>query len=138
MDGFSIVIPIEVTFRDTDAMGHANNAVYLTWFENGRIALWRSIAGDDRADYADVPFVLGRAEVDFRAPAFVGQKLRLGIRTSRIGNRSFDSEYRLERETDGGLVAEGRTVQVMFDYRRQESMPMPDDFRRRLAELDGL
>lgn len=138
MDGFRIVVPIEVTFRDTDAMGHANNAVYLTWFENGRIALWRAISGDDRADYGDVPFVLARAEVDYRAPTYVGQRLRLGIRTVRVGGRSFDSEYRLEDAASGAVVAEGRTVQVMFDYRARRSMAMPEDFRRRLGEIDEL
>lgn len=138
MEGFRIVIPIEVTFRDTDAMGHANNAVYLTWFENGRIALWRAIVGDDRADYGDVPFVLARAEIDYRAPTYVGQQLRLGIRTVRLGGRSFDSEYRIENAADGAPVAEGRTVQVMYDYRAKRSMPMPEDFRRRLTEIDGL
>lgn len=138
MDAFNIVAPVEVTFRDTDAMGHANNAVYLTWFENARIALWRAIARDPQADYGQVPFVLARAEIDFRSPCYVGQRLRVGIRTTRIGNRSFESVYRVEREADGGLAAEGTSVQVMYDYRARSSMPMAEDFRRRLIEIDGL
>jgi len=138
MDGFNIVVPIEVAFRDVDAMGHTNNAVYLTWFENGRVALWRAITRDEHSDYARVPFVLARAEIDFRAPTFVGERLRLGIRTTRIGGRSFESRYRIERDADGELVAEGTSVQVMYDYRERRSMAMPDDFRARLAEIDDL
>ena len=136
MDDFNVVVPIEVTFRDTDAMGHANNAVYLTWFENGRFGYWRAMLGQD-ADYGEVPFVLGRAEVDYRTPAYVGEQLRLGVRLSRIGARSFDLVYRLERTDDGGIVAEGKTIQVMYDYTTAASMPMPDDFRARLVEIDG-
>jgi len=136
MDGFHVVVPIEVTFRDTDAMGHANNAVYLTWFENGRIGYWRTMHGDG-ADYAAVPFVLARAEIDFRAPAHVGERLQLGVRLSRIGSRSFDFRYRLERVDDGALLAEGHTVQVMYDYRAARSVDMPTDFRHRLIAIDG-
>lgn len=136
MDGFNVVVPIEVTFRDTDAMGHANNAVYLSWFENGRFGYWRAMVGDD-ADYRQVPFVLGRAEVDFRAPAYGGERLRLGVRLSRIGNRSFDLVYRLENAADGRLLAEGATVQVMYDYETGSSMDMPAGFRARLIDIDG-
>ena len=136
MEGFNVVVPVEVTFRDTDAMGHANNAVYLTWFENGRIGYWRRMDGEG-ADYAAVPYVLARAEVDFRAPAHVGERLQLGVRLARIGGRSFDFRYRLERAKDGVLLAEGHTVQVMYDYRAARSIDMPADFRRRLIAIDG-
>ena len=66
MQGFKVVVLIEVTFRDTDAMRHANNAVYLTWFENGRIGYWRAMTEPhgEQADYAAVPFVLARAEIE--------------------------------------------------------------------------
>lgn len=135
MEGFNVVVPVEVTFRDTDAMGHANNAVYLTWFENARMAYWQRLAGPE-ADYREVPFVLGRAEVDYRAPSHAGQQLRLGARAARLGRRSFDLVYRLQRG-DRALVAEGRTVQVMYDYATASSMEMPSGFRERLLALDG-
>lgn len=131
-----MVIALEVTFRDTDAMGHANNAVYLTWLECGRIGYWRQMVGPG-ADYAKVPFVLGRAEIVFRAPAHVGERLRLGVRLSRLGNRSFDFVYRLEGEQDGRVLAEAVTTQVMYDYAERASTPMPDEFRRQLIEIDG-
>lgn len=137
MDGYAVVIPIEVTFRDTDAMGHANNAVYLTWFENGRIGYWRAMQRDTGADYAAVPFVLAHAMIDFRAPAHVGEKLSLGVRLSRLGGRSFDFVYRLVRDADATVLAEGHTVQVMYDYRAATSVPMPDVFRAQLIAIDG-
>ena len=136
MHGFNVVVPIDVSFRDIDAMGHANNACYLTWFENGRIGYWREMAGED-ADYTEVPFVLARAEIDFRSPAFVGDRLSLGVRAVRLGNRSFEFAYRLLRDRDDGLMAQGTSVQVMYDYSKRVSMPMPDDFRRRIEAIDG-
>ncbi|MBK6404207.1 MAG: thioesterase family protein [Holophagales bacterium] len=40
---FPCVVGVEVRFRDLDAMGHVNNAVYLTYFEQARLAFWRAI-----------------------------------------------------------------------------------------------
>lgn len=136
MEGFNVTVQVEVTFRDVDAMGHTNNAVYLTWFECGRIGLWKAMRGDD-ADYTEVPFVLARAEIDFLAPTFAGQRLTIGARVTRLGERSFDMTYRIERDADGAIVAEGRSVQVMYDYVARRSIPMSDEFREALVRCGG-
>jgi len=136
MQGFNVTVPVGVRFRDVDAMGHANNAVYLTWFECGRIGYWQAMRGDD-ADYVEVPFVLARTEIDFLAPTFTGQRLTVGVRVTRLGTRSFDMAYRIAREDDGTIVAEGSSVQVMYDYATRRSMPMSDEFRDTIVRIDG-
>jgi acyl-CoA thioester hydrolase len=136
MEGFNVTVPIGVTFRDVDAMGHTNNAVYLTWFECGRIGYWRAVRGPD-ANYADVPFVLARTEIDFVAATFAGEQLQVGARVVRLGTRSFDMAYRIVRVADQALVAQGVSVQVMYDYATRKSMPMGDEFRDALVRIDG-
>lgn len=137
VEGFRVRVPVEVRFRDTDGMRHVNNAVYLTYFEIARQRYWREMTEDPQADYSTVPFVLARAELDFRAPAHVGERLIVGVAVDRIGERSFDFAYRVEREDDGRLVAEGRTVQVMYNYRTGRSIPMPEELRRRITRFEG-
>ncbi|NKB87304.1 MAG: acyl-CoA thioesterase [Acidobacteria bacterium] len=136
MEDFSVTVPGEVTFRDVDAMGHANNAVYLTWFECGRIGYWKAIEGE-AANYADVPFVLARTEIDFVLPTYAGERLVVGTRVTRLGNRSFDMAYRIERRQDGALIASGTSVQVMYDYSARASMPMPEEFRATVIRIEG-
>lgn len=135
LDDFTVHLPIEVRFRDTDMLGHVNNAVYLTYFESGRMAYWQEFSG--RAHGGRVPFILARAEVDFRTEARAAERLTLGIRTSRLGSKSFDFEYLLVRDPDATEVATGRTVQVCFDYEAGRSMALPDDLRARLREFEG-
>lgn len=136
MDEFRVTVPVEVTFRDIDAMGHANNAVYLTWFECGRIGYWKAMQGDE-ADYADIPFILARTEIDFRQSAMSGETLHVGCRVTRMGNRSFDMAYRIERARDGRLMAEGTSVQVFYDYAARTSAPISDEFRAAVLRVDG-
>ena len=85
MEGFKVSVPVTPRFRDTDAMGHLNNAVYVTYFEVARMAYWRALTGT--RNYHEVPFILAHTTIDFRSPAFVYEQLAVGIRVSRLGNR---------------------------------------------------
>ena len=135
MDGFPVVVEIEPRFRDTDAMGHVNNAVYLTYFEVVRAAYWLRLTGVRR--YHEVPFILAHVSADFRSPAIVGETLDAGMRVTRLGRSSFDAEYRVVARADARLVAEGRSVMVMFDYQKQASFAIPEDLRARFRSLEG-
>ena len=135
MNGFKVVTPVTPRFRDTDAMGHLNNAVYVTYFEMARTAYWLGLTGD--RDYQKVPFILAHTTIDFRSPAFVSETLLVGIRVVRLGNRSFEFTYRVAEEQTDRLVCDGRSVQVIFDYAKGESFAMPDDLKAKVRAFEG-
>jgi acyl-CoA thioester hydrolase len=135
MEGFKVSVPVTPRFRDTDAMGHLNNAVYVTYFEVARMAYWRALTGT--RNYHEVPFILAHTTIDFRSPAFVYEQLAVGIRVSRLGNRSFDCAYRIEEEMTHRLVCEGKSVQVIFDYAASRSVPLSDDLRAQVRAFEG-
>ena len=133
---FRFSMPLEVRWRDTDPMGHVNNAVYLTYFEVGRMgyvrAIGEPIVGDATRDFR---FILVSAAVEYRAPVSYGKKVTVSVRVSRLGTKSFDVEYRLA--SGGRTIATGRTVQVAYDYARSVSIPVPASFRRRVRRYEG-
>ena len=110
-----------VRFRDCDAMGHVNNAVYSTYLEQARIGI---LGGLD-------PFILARVEIDFRAELRAGETVEVKSRCAEVGTKSF----RLAHEIWSGerLVAEAVSVLVGYDYSRNESVPITDDVKRRLT-----
>ena len=63
-DGWYIV-PWQVIFRDVDAFGHVNNAVYLTYFEWARAQLWFALTGAAGLP-TDIGFIVARAAIDFK------------------------------------------------------------------------
>ena len=132
---FTVVHEIVPRFRDTDAMGHINNAVYVTYLEVARQAYWSKL--DQHADYRRVPFTLAHVTVDFRSEALVNEVLEVGIRLAWISRRSFSFVYRIWEKTKRRLVAEGHTVQVCFDYAAKQSVPMPDQLKRALESFEG-
>jgi acyl-CoA thioester hydrolase len=127
VEGFPFVHRERVRFRDLDGMGHVNNAVFSTYLEQARLA-WFGEA--DRLPLADV--ILARTEIDFRSPVAVGETVEIGVRPSRLGTKSFELEYELQ--SGGRLVAEAKSVLVGYDYTRDESVPIPERWRRRLSE----
>lgn len=130
MEGFPVKVPVQVRFRDLDALGHVNNAVYLTYFEVARAAYFSRLERDwvERGH-----FILARAEVDFLRPIHLEDLVEVGVRVVRIGRSSFDMEYRVE--VQGEEAARGRTVQVWLEGGRPA--PLPEAIRERIRALEG-
>ena len=127
MDGYDFVHRDEVRFRDLDGMGHVNNAVFMTYMESARLAYFRSLGlGQNPLE----GMILARAEVDFRSPIALGEQVEVGVRTGRIGTKSFDLEQ--EVRADGRLAAEGKFVLVAYDYTTNQSREIPGSTRERL------
>jgi acyl-CoA thioester hydrolase len=129
VESFDFVHRERVRFRDVDAMGHVNNAVFATYVEQARIEYLRHLAVLDGPLYMGM--ILARLEIDFVAPAQPGGEVAIGVRPSRSGGKSFELEYELrqgQRE-----VARAKTVLVAYDYEQGRSMPLPDQWRERLA-----
>jgi acyl-CoA thioester hydrolase len=132
---WTIVAPLRPRFRDTDAMGHINNAVYVTYLEVARQEYWRAFKENE--DYRVVPFILAHVDIDFRSEALVKESLELCIRCSHVGTKSFGFEYRIREARTQRLVVEARTVQVFYDYTAKQSMPCPDGMRAQLEAFEG-
>ena len=120
-----IRVHVQVRFRDCDPYGHVNNAVYLTYLENARFALWR--AQDVRG------VILARAEVDFRSQATYGDDLEVRVRLEGLGRSSFRYEYEVVDVPTQRVVLNAKTVQVHFNYDTQTPVEMSEGFRRRLT-----
>ena len=110
-----------VRFRDCDAMGHVNNAVYSTYLEESRIGVLGGLAD----------FILARVELDFRSELKMGEEVEVRTRCSRIGTKSFDLEHVIS--ADGRVVAEAKSVLVSYDYALGESTPVPAELRELLV-----
>jgi acyl-CoA thioester hydrolase len=114
-----------VRFRDLDALGHVNNAVYATFLEQARIQFLRRF-GATQED-----MILARLEIDFRAPVGFGAEVEIEVRPARIGRKSFGLDYTVR--VDERVVAEAMSVLVAYDYGREESVELPTSWREALA-----
>ena len=122
--------PLQTRFNDYDSKGHVNNAVYLTYFELGRVQAWLAAGGEVDAD-----FILAEAKICYRSPAMMGDPLELEVTTAEIRTKACVWKYRVIDPRGERLVAEGETVQVMFDYAMRQTIPIPAALREGLARV---
>ena len=118
-----------VRFRDLDAVGHVNNAVFLTYIESARVAFLQHIGAATTLE--DMSIIVARIEIDFRAPVGFGDEVEIAVRASRFGGKSFDLDYELR--VGGRIVAEAKSVLVGYDYGKGEAVEIPDEWRDKLA-----
>ncbi|MFH2103020.1 MAG: thioesterase family protein [Chloroflexota bacterium] len=131
--------PIEIRYGDLDPQGHVNNAKFLTYFEQARVhyLIQLGLFSNDQS-FLDVGIILAEVKVTFLAPVNFGKDIRVGMATTRLGNKSLEMEYRLEEVETGHLLATGTSIQVAFDYRQGQSIPIPQEWRQKIAAFDGL
>jgi len=134
VNGYRFLFNVEVRFRDLDAIGHVNNAVYLTYMESARLAYWMQVTG--RRDLRDIGIILARTECDYRSPAGLGEVMEVGVRCASMRRSSFVLEFRIEVLGTGRLVAEARKVLVRYDYSKGAVVPLEDDLKARLRAQD--
>jgi len=126
---------LEVRFRDCDPMGHANNAVYLTYLEQARFSHWRALwgFGTPQLPPGRPGVILARVECDYKRPAKYGDTLEIRLTIAELGRTSFHYEYEIV-DAEGRTVLTAKTVQVMYDYAAEKPVPIPDDIRALLAK----
>jgi acyl-CoA thioester hydrolase len=126
---------LTVRFRDCDAQGHVNNAVYFTYLEQCRLTFWRELTGGAASPLARV--IVARAEWVARAAAFFGDAIEIRLKVGDIGNSSFHLIYEMVNLSSGKRLADARTVMVTYDYEAGRPVPMPDRTRVLLEGYRG-
>lgn len=126
-------VDLQVRFRDIDAMGHVNNAVYATYLEQARTTYFAEVLD---ASLDEVPTVLAQLELSYERPITLSQEVTVVVRVPDLGTSSLPMTY--EVLADGERAAIGETVQVFIDTDTGESIRMPDSIRSRITEYEGL
>jgi acyl-CoA thioester hydrolase len=141
---FSYHHPIEVRFGDTDALGHINNATYLAYFEMARAGYYEALMGtpfNTGEDAERFTFLIAEATVRYRLPGFFGDRLVVDCRIPWAGRSSFGLEYRIRSEGSPTLgprlLADGETIQVMFDLKRERVSRLTPEMREKFVRFEG-
>ena len=128
------VVPHQVIFRDLDAIGHVNNAVYFTYFEWARTLLWFDLVGGSQP--FDIGFIVARAECDFRQQLGM-EAIEIRVRIGEMRTSSLDFNYEIRKADGQQVAAVGKVVVVLFDWKSQSKVAIDDQLRRKVASMQG-
>jgi acyl-CoA thioester hydrolase len=125
MAAFERTVPVR--WRDTDALGHVNHAVFLTYLEEARDAFYAEVLG------ADPTYVVARLEIDMRAEVrHEDRQVIVDVRVERLGTTSLMTTETI-RTASGEVVAEARVVSVRWDQVNRQPVAFSAAERERLT-----
>ena len=131
---------LDVRFSDLDAFGHVNNARFITYFEEARVKYFDEIVTVP-VYWAKQGLILARIECDFRDAIKHGDELTAYTRCSRIGNKSFDLDYLIEKKSKEGkisIASTGMSVLVAYDYEKNSAMTIPEKWLNDIKKFERI
>lgn len=123
-----IIYRPEIRFADIDVMGHVNNAVYLSYFEQARMNYFHNLLSGEW-DWKKDGILLARNEIDYQKPITLHDKIEIEVWCDEVGNKSFSMKYRFKNAKTGEVTTTGKSVLVSYNYLEQKSMIVPDKWR---------
>ncbi|MDP2599566.1 MAG: thioesterase family protein [Deltaproteobacteria bacterium] len=121
-----------VRYSDCDMHQHLNHARYFSFLEQARVDYFKKTGFIKGTGYKAIPFIIAAAHCDYLAPAHLGDIVEIRLGTTHIGNKSFRIDYEMRDLTTKTLLATAYTIQVMFDYDKMRSIPVPKILKRKL------
>jgi acyl-CoA thioester hydrolase len=129
---------IQIRWGDMDALGHVNNAVYLTYLEQARVQYMADLRMWD-ARVSKLGLIMARVVLDYKLPLLATDRMvTVFSRVSRLGSKSFDmAQIIARRVNDNYEAAASATITlVVFDYPANQSVPIPDEWRAAFAAYE--
>lgn len=137
MTPYKFSIPIKVRYGDLDAQWHVNHTRFLTFIEQARLEYLQHLGLFDGKSFFDLRVIIADIHVSYIAPIVLGQKVCVGTRTVKIGNKSITFEYILEDMDSGKMLAKGEVICVAYNFRDQKTVSVPQKWRNTIAEFEG-
>ena len=132
---FSHKSRIQKRWRDHDEYRHVNNSVYLTYLEEARIHYFHEAY---QWNWQKEGIILARVEIDFVKPVTYTEPTWVYTRVAKIGGKSFLMNYLLvnEYEDRKEVTTRATSLMVMFDYKNNETYPVPDPVREKFLAYE--
>jgi acyl-CoA thioester hydrolase len=122
---------INIRFKDIDIIGHVNNAVYLTYFEEARITMFKDLIKSEW-NWQKYGVLLVKNEVEYLRPILRNDEVYIKTQIDRIGTKSFDVSYLLTSFDGTVLFTKGKSVLVCYNHIEKKTIAFPEEWKKLL------
>jgi acyl-CoA thioester hydrolase len=140
MDNWSrqwpVIAEIPLRWSDMDAFGHVNNARYVTFIEEARIAYIQKMLGVTGLNAEGVAPILGSVDCRFLAPVVFPDTLLVGARVTEVRENRYKVEHEAWSQAMARVVLSGNSWVFCYDYDQGQSVSVPTEIRRAIAALE--
>ena len=124
---YPLHVEIQTRWRDLDAFGHVNNAVFVTYIENARGTLFKR--WNLPFDGTGQSLIVAAITIDYHKQLKHPTNIIAGQKITRIGNSSFDIQSAIFLNNDPKPAANSLVSCVCFDYEQSKSLPVYDEIK---------
>jgi acyl-CoA thioester hydrolase len=126
--------PIQIRFKDIDALGHVNNSNHFTYFETARIRFFEEVIAEE-IDWMKAGMIVASVTINYKAPVKMKDEIFVDTWLVKIGNTSFELGYELVKSENGKetVLANGSSVIVCFNYEKQTPVEVPESWKKKMS-----
>ncbi len=135
---FNFFTEIDVTIGDINYGGHLGNDKYLTLFQEARLRYLAQFGCSEMELGEHTSVIMSQAQIDFKAEAFRGDRLKIGVRISKLEKVRFNFEYLILNHDATKVIATGFTTMVGFDYEARKVKKLPERFVTLIKQFENL
>jgi len=135
--GWPVIIQLPVVWGEMDAYRHVNNVVYFRYLESARLEYFRRLDWFEFERATGIGPILAATQARFRKPLTYPDTISVTARVSSMAEDRFTIEHVIVSHQLSAVATEGQGTVVTFHYAQGKKVPVPEDLRRRIAELEG-
>ena len=137
MENFPVRLPLRIDWSEMDLFGHVNNVAYFKYIQASRVNYWEVSKLTDAFHARRIGPILLSTGCQFIKPLFYPGNIVVAARIEFIKNTSFGIHHHILNE-QGEVCAEAHDVIVCYDFNKNEKVPVSADFRKAVAEIEGI
>ena len=122
---------IDTRWRDMDALGHLNHAIYLGYMESARVDVYTQLGYLGIRKDMDESTILASMDVHYLSQVKHSASLDIGHRICRVGTTSFDFLAAIFIKGEKVPVCSALFKMVAFNYQMNKPIPVPDPIREK-------
>lgn len=124
----SIETDIQIRFADIDILGHVNNVNLQHYFDLGKSDYFHRAMGLAKLPTGVYP-IIAATQIDYHAQTLPDERIYVETALEKVGTKSLTLLQRVVSRNGDEVKATSRSVMVAFDFGRQESVPVPTEWR---------
>lgn len=118
---------VQKRFSDIDPFQHVNNVSQQMYFDVGKMEYYEKVLGAEVL-LGDLRILTVSTSTSYTGQVRMHDPVRVTTTCENVGTKSLTLFQQLL--VGGEVRTESRSVMVVFDFARQRSEPVPDDWRR--------
>jgi acyl-CoA thioester hydrolase len=135
MENYPVKLKLRLDWSEMDLFGHVNNVSYFKYVQASRVNYWDAIGLTQLFKESKVGAILASTSCNFLKPLHFPGEITVQVGLDFIKNTSFGLNHQILNE-HGEVAAEAKDVLVMFDFAKNEKVPIPENIRKQIKALE--